>query len=62
MNSKHNIEKDKKKVKEIKKRNMLSLLLFLLLVLACTILHYVLPAKAESKSSEPAKPATTLVK
>ena len=62
MNTKTSIEKENKKVKEIKKRNVLSFLLFLLLVLVCTVLHYVLPTKAESKASEPAKPSTTLVK
>lgn len=47
MSTKYTIEKEKKKVREIKKRNALSLLIFLLLVLACAIISHMLPEKAE---------------
>lgn len=44
MNSNH-IESDHQKVKAIKKRNVLSFIIFVLLVLACIALHYTLPGK-----------------
>ena len=47
MNTNYSIEKEKKKIREIKKRNALSLLIFLLLVLACAIISPFLPEQAE---------------
>ncbi|MDO4510910.1 MAG: hypothetical protein Q4B68_03720 [Bacteroidales bacterium] len=62
MNRKYSEEKEKKKLKEIKKRNVLSLLLFLLLVVACIILSRILPKNAEHQAPEPIKPSTTITK
>lgn len=55
MSKQKDIDTDKLKVKEIRKRNVLSFLIFLLLVLACTILSHILPEKA--KHHEPVKAA-----
>lgn len=59
MSKQNGIDKDKLKLKEIRKRNVLSFLIFLLLVLACTILSHILPEKA--KHHEPVKAVQSAV-
>ncbi len=54
--SKDYIENDKKKLKEIKKRNVLSLLIFLLLVMVCVVLSHILPDKAEHSATVAEQP------
>ena len=58
MNSNH-IASDQQKVKAIKKRNVLSFIIFVLLVLACIALHYTLPGKAAHNPAPKAPQATT---
>lgn len=62
MNTNYSIEKEKKKIREIKKRNALSLLIFLLLVLACVIISHFLPEKAEHQVSIPQQDTAIIVK
>ena len=58
MNSNH-IASDQQKVKAIKKRNVLSFIIFVLLVLAGIALHYTLPGKAAHNPAPKAPQATT---
>lgn len=58
MNSNH-IASDQQKVKAIKKRNVLSFIIFVLLVLACIALHYTLPGKTAHNPAPKAPQATT---
>ena len=62
MNTNYSIEKEKKKIREIKKRNALSLLIFLLLVLACAIISHFLPEKAEHQEHIPQQDTVIIVK
>ena len=50
---KHSVEHDNRKVKEIKRRNTWSLLLFILLVVACFVIRHF------QDHSEEASPAAT---
>ncbi len=59
MSKDYNIEKDKKKMREIKKRNVLSFLIFLLLVLVCVVLSHILPDKTDHAAEEPVQAAVT---
>lgn len=58
MNSNH-IASDQQKVKAIKKRNVLSFIIFVLLVLASIALHYTLPGKTAHNPAPKAPQATT---
>ena len=58
MNSNH-IASDQQKEKAIKKRNVLSFIIFVLLVLAWIALHYTLPGKAAQNPAPKAPQATT---
>ena len=62
MNTNYSIEKEKKKIREIKKRNALSLLIFLLLVLAGAIISHFLPEIAAHQVSIPQQDTAIIVK